>query len=283
MLLFFHVLSVQFSHTFHSYFTFFSQLYSVLCGRGGETNHHHGNIKYRQLVKICQPAYIAAKRRDKPKIAQRIVRAVRLLGGRFLKKVPDQNYWTDVGNAKAREKTSQALREGAPELRGRESSSPTNTNTATEEQRPKQVKRKVEHNTGAVRHAVLLQSHAAPRHPYMEVAPPPSTGAAAVAYLHHMPQHPPPHNKKRRVSSMSTTATTEAPVPRTSTPTSFTATVSADDDEGTLGGSSATSSSSPATSPGSTSGSVRSGGGPRLKLLKRRLQENSEQATTSSA
>lgn len=90
----------------------------VLSGRGGETNHHAGNIQYRQLVKICQPAYIAAKRRDKPKIAASIVRVVRRLGGRFLKKDTKSLSWKDVGNTKAREKTSQALREGAPELRG---------------------------------------------------------------------------------------------------------------------------------------------------------------------
>jgi hypothetical protein len=118
--------------------------FDVLCGRGGETNHHAGNIQYRQLVKLCQPAYIAAKRREKPKIAQAIVKAVRSLGGRFLKKDnssrpttgsssssntsimnarkgsggaggvhhgPDVNnnnhLWKDVGDNKAREKTSQ--------------------------------------------------------------------------------------------------------------------------------------------------------------------------------
>lgn len=90
----------------------------VLLGRGGETNHHTGNIQYRQLVKICQPAYLLAKRRDKPKIAERIVHAVRCLSGRFLKRDPESNTWRDVGNTRAREKTSQALREGAPELRG---------------------------------------------------------------------------------------------------------------------------------------------------------------------
>jgi hypothetical protein len=89
----------------------------VLLGRGGETNHHVGNIQYRQLVKICQPAYLEAKRRDKPKIAERIVHAVRMLAGRFLKKDADASTWRDVGNNRAREKTSQALREGAPELR----------------------------------------------------------------------------------------------------------------------------------------------------------------------
>ncbi|GAX28697.1 hypothetical protein FisN_33Hh027 [Fistulifera solaris] len=89
----------------------------VLLGRGGETNHHTGNIQYRLLVKACQPAYLAAKRRDKPRIAAGIVLAVRRAGGRFLKKDDTDAAWKDVGNVRAREKTSQALREGAPDLR----------------------------------------------------------------------------------------------------------------------------------------------------------------------
>lgn len=89
----------------------------VLCGRGGETNHHPGNVQYRLLVKAFQPLYVSAKRRDKPLIAQCIVYSVRQVGGRFLKRASDKE-WKDVGNTKAREKTSQALREGAPELRG---------------------------------------------------------------------------------------------------------------------------------------------------------------------
>jgi hypothetical protein len=88
----------------------------VLCGRGGETNHHSGNVKYRSLVKRYQPLYIMSKRRDKPLIASKIVRLVRHMGGRFLRK-DKSNTWRDVGNTKAREKTSQALREGAPDLR----------------------------------------------------------------------------------------------------------------------------------------------------------------------
>ena len=87
----------------------------VLCGRGGETNNHPGNIQYRNLVKQYQRLYLKAKRRDKPKIARQIVDTVRRRNGRFLKK--DASFWRDVGNNKAREKTSQALREGAPELR----------------------------------------------------------------------------------------------------------------------------------------------------------------------
>ena len=89
----------------------------VLCGRGGETNHHPGNIRYRGLVKKYQLLYLKAKRRDKPKIARLIVDTIRRRYGRFLKKDSASNTWRDVGNNKAREKTSQALREGAPELR----------------------------------------------------------------------------------------------------------------------------------------------------------------------
>eukprot|EP00535_Pseudo-nitzschia_heimii_P003800 CAMPEP_0197173328 /NCGR_PEP_ID=MMETSP1423-20130617/306_1 /TAXON_ID=476441 /ORGANISM="Pseudo-nitzschia heimii, Strain UNC1101" /LENGTH=688 /DNA_ID=CAMNT_0042622133 /DNA_START=162 /DNA_END=2228 /DNA_ORIENTATION=+ len=94
----------------------------VLCGRGGETNHHPGNIRYRSLVKAYQKLYLLAKRRDKPKIAQCIVVSVRGVNGRFLKRTKSSNSaggsaWVDVGNVKAREKTSQALREGAPNLR----------------------------------------------------------------------------------------------------------------------------------------------------------------------
>jgi hypothetical protein len=92
----------------------------VLCGRGGETNHHPGNIRYRSLVKAYQKLYLLAKRRDKPKIAQCIVVSVRGVNGRFLKRTKNVNKgsaWVDVGNVKAREKTSQALREGAPNLR----------------------------------------------------------------------------------------------------------------------------------------------------------------------
>lgn len=89
----------------------------VLCGRGGETNHHPGNVQYRGLVKKYQRLYLKAKRRDKPKIARLIVDTVRRRTGRFLKKDQAAGVWRDVGNNKAREKTSQALREGAPEIR----------------------------------------------------------------------------------------------------------------------------------------------------------------------
>jgi hypothetical protein len=72
-------------------------------------------------------AYIQAKRGEKPRIAQTIVHLVRQNGGRFVKRKEGTATWTDVGNVKAREKTSQALREGAPVLRNNGVSSITKT------------------------------------------------------------------------------------------------------------------------------------------------------------
>jgi hypothetical protein len=108
------------------------QRHDVLLGRGGETNHHLGNIQYRQLVKASQPAYLVAKRRDKPRIAAAIVAVVRARSGRFLKKHLGDHSWRDVGNVRAREKTSQALREGAPELRGNVEAYRTQTQLLTD-------------------------------------------------------------------------------------------------------------------------------------------------------
>lgn len=110
---------------------------SRVTGRGGETNNHVGNIRYRDLVKKYQPQYLKAKRRVKPQIARQIVDTIRRRNGRFLKKAAGENTWRDVGNTKAREKTSQALREGAPELRD----PPTQTTSvSTTKQAPVPIK-----------------------------------------------------------------------------------------------------------------------------------------------
>lgn len=92
----------------------------VLCGRGGLTNHHPGNVFFRRLVRLKQELYLLASKREKAGVAKEIVGIIRLLDppGRFLKKDPtDPAVWIEIGDRKAREKTSQALREGAPELR----------------------------------------------------------------------------------------------------------------------------------------------------------------------
>jgi len=92
----------------------------VLCGRGGLTNHHPGNVFFRKMVRHRQEAYLRASKRDKASVARHIVDTIRKLSppGRFLKKGPHKtDMWTEIGDRKAREKTSQALRENAPELR----------------------------------------------------------------------------------------------------------------------------------------------------------------------
>jgi len=93
--------------------------HDVLYGRGGGTNHHPGNKRYRQMVEDRKVQYIKSKRLDKPTVSLEILREWRaqLPPGRFLKLDPKTSLWNDVGEKKAREKTSQALREKAPELR----------------------------------------------------------------------------------------------------------------------------------------------------------------------
>ena len=93
--------------------------HDVLCGRGGGTNNHNGNEKFRELVTHQKVLYLHSSKRDKPFVSRGIVRAVRAQNppGRFLQKDEKTGLWYDIGDQKAREKTSQALREGAPEIR----------------------------------------------------------------------------------------------------------------------------------------------------------------------
>ena len=114
----------------------------ILLGRGGGTNQHSGNVKFRKLVATHKLRYLAATKADKPSVARDVVREWRSMDppGRFLAKVDgsstedddNTNYnnnssggmddsdrggdnniavWYDVGEKKAREKASQCLRE----------------------------------------------------------------------------------------------------------------------------------------------------------------------------
>lgn len=84
----------------------------VLCGRGGATNNHDGNRRFRSTVSDHQAEYLGARKKDKALIAHRIVRIIRERGGQFLRRDEASGQWVDVGDKKAAEKTSQALREG---------------------------------------------------------------------------------------------------------------------------------------------------------------------------
>lgn len=91
----------------------------VLCGRGGATNSHAGNRSYREIVKSYKDKYLKAKKKQKPNVAAEVVAKIRSLDppGRFLKKDKETGWYLDIGDARAKEKTSQALREGAPLIR----------------------------------------------------------------------------------------------------------------------------------------------------------------------
>jgi len=114
----------------------------VLCGRGGLTNHHPGNVFFRRMVRMRQEDYLRASKRDKAGVARDIVDTIRKLDppGRFLKKdSTNPGMWVEIGNRKAREKTSQALREGAPEKREELSNHATVPTTTAKESEPIQL------------------------------------------------------------------------------------------------------------------------------------------------
>jgi hypothetical protein len=71
------------------------------------------------MVESRKVDYVNCKRIDKPLVALDIIREWRAQKppGRFLKLDESSGLWHDVGDRKAREKTSQALREKAPQLR----------------------------------------------------------------------------------------------------------------------------------------------------------------------
>lgn len=89
----------------------------VLCGRGGAALRHPGNQTYRRLVNLNKGLYITCLKTEKLKISRSIVAAIREQNGRFLEKDAAKGSWFDIGDKKAIEKTSQALREGQPKLR----------------------------------------------------------------------------------------------------------------------------------------------------------------------
>ena len=85
----------------------------VICGRGTKYCTHSGNQTYHALVKHFIPDYASARKKtDKTQISKAIVDAVNHTTppGRFLSKSKDGNF-REMENSKAREKTSQLLRE----------------------------------------------------------------------------------------------------------------------------------------------------------------------------
>jgi hypothetical protein len=80
---------------------------------------HKGNKRFRDVVALHRPDYVRAPKIQKPSVARVIVRAIRNGDppGRFVRKDDKTGKWVDIGDKKAAEKTSQALREKTNEER----------------------------------------------------------------------------------------------------------------------------------------------------------------------
>eukprot|EP00537_Pseudo-nitzschia_pungens_P015036 CAMPEP_0172398192 /NCGR_PEP_ID=MMETSP1061-20121228/34598_1 /TAXON_ID=37318 /ORGANISM="Pseudo-nitzschia pungens, Strain cf. pungens" /LENGTH=364 /DNA_ID=CAMNT_0013130595 /DNA_START=277 /DNA_END=1371 /DNA_ORIENTATION=+ len=83
----------------------------VLMGRGGKSNHHPGNAKYRAQVDKFEGRYKDTDdKEEKARISKELVRTVKEYGGNFLEK-DDTGCWYVIDDAVAHRKVSQALRE----------------------------------------------------------------------------------------------------------------------------------------------------------------------------
>jgi hypothetical protein len=93
----------------------------IVCGRGAPTNYHYGNQAFKDLVEEYQTQYLCAKRTDKPQLAMKIMDIVKDRGARFVKRVKTSgpSIWVEIDPKGAYEKVCQALRQGAPESRGK--------------------------------------------------------------------------------------------------------------------------------------------------------------------
>ncbi|CAJ1961255.1 unnamed protein product [Cylindrotheca closterium] len=103
----------------HKTYVIISQ-HDVLLGRGGKSNHHPGNKRYREEVENFRPLYASLTTdEEKTSMSQALVDVMEQMGGRFLEedKRKDDNGknvshgWYVVPNIVARRKASQALRE----------------------------------------------------------------------------------------------------------------------------------------------------------------------------
>jgi len=83
----------------------------ILCGRGGSSNRHLGNIHFRELVAANKQIYVGLTKKQKMQVARKIVDAIHNTGGRYLAKDLDTSMFYDIGLPRSLEKTSQALRE----------------------------------------------------------------------------------------------------------------------------------------------------------------------------
>ncbi len=160
----------------------------VLCGRGGSINSHKGNEQFRDLVEKRKRVYLTARfKREKRLIASSIVSEIRAMNpsGRFLarKGNKDTGHWYDIGDEKARDKTSQALRENAPSIRAV-------IETEINEQRAEMKRQETEQHTSK---PVPTYDAVPTAHPYYHQPPPHQQPHQSYwDWYHHYYGYPPP-------------------------------------------------------------------------------------------
>jgi len=108
--------------------------HDVLSGRGGSINSHSGNIRFREWVRVRKNDYnLAPTKAEKARVAQEVIDLVRGQepSGRFLQKDPTHvgmgGWWVEIDEERVMAKTSQALREGAPQIRAAHRHTPIKT------------------------------------------------------------------------------------------------------------------------------------------------------------
>ena len=79
----------------------------ILCGRGGSSNRHLGNIHFRELVAANKQIYVGLTKKQKMLVARKIVDTIHSTDGRFLAKDLDTGLFYDIGLPRSLEKTSQ--------------------------------------------------------------------------------------------------------------------------------------------------------------------------------
>lgn len=85
----------------------------ILLGRGGQANHHCGNVWFRTVVTQYRIPYCVVAKGDKMQLARNLATYLYLCGARFLVKDGGPQYYYEAGHDTAAKKCSQALREGA--------------------------------------------------------------------------------------------------------------------------------------------------------------------------
>ena len=86
--------------------------FDILRGRGGLTNHHPGNVKFRAEARKLRSDYRNADttKHQKYLYSLELVNKVKAYGGKFLEKGSD-DLWHEMDETAARKKASQVLRE----------------------------------------------------------------------------------------------------------------------------------------------------------------------------